>query len=302
LDRFAVLQAFVRVAEAESFSGAARRLRASKSVVSRQVSALEADLGVRLFHRTTRSLTLTEAGQGYLAQVSRILADLDDADASLSRLQAKPRGRLRISAPMSFGFLHLARALPDFLERYPEVEADLSMSDRYVDLVEEGFDLAIRIGRLEDSSLIARHLAPIRMAVCGSPAYLDRRGIPAHPRDLSGHDCLCYTLMSGSDVWDFVADGEAMPVEIAGRLRADNGDALRVAALRGLGLCYLPTFIAGADLQSGSLVSVLGEFMPADFAAYAVYPTARLLSPKVRAFVDFLIERFGGTPYWDLVD
>lgn len=302
MDRLAILEAFVGVAETKSFSQAAQRLRISKSAVSRQVAALEADLGVRLFHRTTRSLTLTEAGQGYYAQVSRILADLEDADSSVCRLQASPRGRLKISAPMSFGVLHLAPAIPDFLHRFPEIEADLSMSDRYVDLVEEGFDLAIRIGRLEDSSLIARRLAPIRMTVCASPEYLEERGAPAHPRDLSGHDCLCYTLMSDGAFWDFSAPGGApLRVAVKGRMRADNGDALKVAALKGLGLCYLPTFIVGADLQSGALASVLTEFMPSDVAAHAIYPTARLLSPKVRAFVDFLTERFGDTPYWDLV-
>ena len=302
MDRFAVVEAFARVAEAGSFSEAARRLRVSKSVVSRQVSALEAELGVRLFQRTTRSLTLTEAGQGYFGQISRILTDLEDADASVSRLQAAPRGCLRVSAPMSFGFLHLDPAIPDFLARFPEVNVEFAMSDRFVDLVEEGFDLAVRIGRLGDSSLIARRLAPIHMAVCASPDYLERRGTPVTPQDLVQHDCLFYSQGPALDVWRFVsAEGTPLQVEVKGRMRANNGDALRVAALKGLGLCDLPTFIVGADLQAGTLVSVLSEFMPSDSAAYAVYPTVRHLSPKVRAFVDFLLERFGGTPYWDLV-
>lgn len=302
MDRFAVLEAFLRVAETKSFSEAARRLRASKSVVSRQVAALEAELGARLFHRTTRSLTLTEVGQGYLERVSRILADLEEADLSVSRLQGAPRGRLRVSAPMSFGFLHLAQAIPDFLVRFPEVEVDLSMSDRFVDLVEEGFDLAVRIGRLGDSSLVARRLAPIRMALCGSPDYLARRGTPLGPQNLAHHDCLFYSQTSAPDAWRFVTpEGAPMQVDIKGRMRANNGDALRVAALRGLGLCYLPTFIVGADLQAGTLVSLLSDFIPSDSAAYAVYPSTRHLSPKVRAFVDFLAEWFGSVPYWDLV-
>ncbi len=302
MDRLASLTAFVRVAETGSFSEAARRLGMSKSVISRQVAALEAELGARLFQRTTRSLTLTEAGHGYVEQVSRILADLEAADASVSRLQAAPRGRIRVSAPMSFGFLHLAQAIPDFLKRYPEVAIDLAMTDRFVDLVEEGFDLAIRLGKLADSSLIARRLAPVRMAVCASPDYLEAAGTPVVPGDLAHHACLSYSLWSAADSWHFVTpDGKDQQVEIKGRMRANNGDALRVAALKGLGVCYLPTFIVGADLQSGSLVSVLGDFMPKDRAAHAVYPTSRHLSPKVRAFVDFLSEWFGHAPYWDLV-
>lgn len=301
-DRLSTLTAFLQVAETRSFSEAARRLGMSKSVVSRQVAALEAGLGARLFNRTTRSLTLTEAGQAYRGRVSAILADLAEADASVSRLQAAPRGRLKVAAPMSFGFLHLAQAIPDFLNRFPEVEIALDMSDRFVDLVEEGYDLAVRIGRLAESSLIARRLAPIRMAVCASPDYLARRGVPAVPRDLAAHDCLGYGPAGSGPVWRFVAaDGAPLTVEVKGRMRANNGDALKEAAIGGLGLCYLPTFIVGADLQAGTLVSVLPGFMPTDSAAYALYPTGRHLSPKVRAFVDFLIERFGTTPYWDLV-
>jgi DNA-binding transcriptional LysR family regulator len=302
LDRLAALGAFVRVAETRSFSEAARRLGASKSAVSRHVAALEAELGVRLFHRTTRSLTLTEAGRAYVEQVSRILGELEAADASISRLQAAPRGRLRVSTPMSFGILHLAQAIPDFLTRYPEVEIDLSLSDRFVDLVEEGYDLAVRIGRLAESSLIARRLAPIHMVVCASPDYLAARGRPAVPEDLARHDCLRYRSEAAAESWAFVTpEGKPLSVDVAGRVRANNGDTLRMAALKGLGLAYLPTFIVGGDLQAGTLVSVLTGHMPADMAAYAVYPTTRHLSLKVRAFVDFLAGWFGDTPYWDLV-
>ncbi len=179
---------------------------------------------------------------------------------------------------------------------------DLSMSDRVVDLVDEGFDLAVRIGRLSDSSLIARRLFPVRMVVCASPDYLARRGTPLTPRDLGQHDCLIYTLPASPGTWRFQdADGDALQVDVNGRVRANNGDALRAAALKGLGLCYLPTFIVGADLQASTLVSVLNDYMPSDSAAYAVYPTARHLLPKVRAFVDFLCDWYGNTPYWDLV-
>jgi DNA-binding transcriptional LysR family regulator len=300
MDRLAAIEAFVRVAESGSFSKAAERLHSSKSAVSRQVSALEAELGARLIHRTTRALTLTEAGRSYFEQAVRILADLAEANASVGQLQAAPRGRLRVSAPMSFGFLHLAPAVPDFLARHPDVELDLIMNDRFVDLVDEGFDVAVRIGTLADSSLVARKLAPMRRAVCAAPSYLARRGTPASPDELKTHECLCYSNVGMAQEWRFVrADGRPWSVEVRGRLHANNGDALRAAALRGFGLAVLPSFLVGRDFQSGALVPVLEEFLPQDSAVYAVYPHARHLSPKVRAFVDFLAERFGPDPYWD---
>lgn len=300
MDRLAAIEAFVRVAEFGSFSQAAERLRSSKSVVSRQVSALEAELGARLLHRTTRALTLTEAGRSYFERATRILADLAEANASVGQLQAAPRGRLRVNAPMSFGFLHLAPAIPDFLDRYPDVELELTMNDRFVDLVDEGFDLAVRIGKLDDSSLVARKLAPMRRSVCAAPAYLERRGTPASPDDLKSHECLCYSNVGLAQEWRFVRpDGRPWPVEVHGRLHANNGDALRAAALRGFGLAVLPSFLIGDDVQNGTLIPVLTAFMPQDSAVHAVYPHARHLSPKVRAFVDFLAERFGPDPYWD---
>jgi DNA-binding transcriptional LysR family regulator len=303
MDRLAALEAFVKVAETRSFSEAARRLRSSKSVVSRQIAGLEADLGARLFHRTTRSMTLTEAGRGYFDRASRILADLEEANLSVSQLQTAPRGKLRINAPMSFGFLHLASALGDFISRYPEVEIDVTLNDRFVDLVEEGFDIAVRIGNLEDSSLVARKLAPIRRAICASPNYLKARGTPASPENLKAHDCLCNSNLPAGREWRFVsADGKPFTVEVKGPLTANNGDALKVAALKGLGFAHLPTFIVGSDLQAGALVTVLDKFIPQDLTLNAVYPHSRHLSPKVRAFVDFLAERFGPRPYWDLVE
>jgi DNA-binding transcriptional LysR family regulator len=300
MDRLAAIEAFVRVAECGSFSQAAERLHASKSVVSRQVSALEAELGARLLHRTTRALTLTEAGRSYFERATRILADLAEANASVGELQAAPRGRLRVSAPMSFGYLHLAPAVPDFLARHPDVELEMIMNDRFVDLVDEGFDMAVRIGTLADSSLVAKKLAPMRRTVCAAPAYLQRRGTPASPDDLKAHECLCYGNVGVAQDWRFVRpDGRAWPVEVHGRLHANNGDALRAAALRGFGLAVLPSFLVGRDFQSGALVSLLEPFLPHDSAVYAVFPHARHLSPKVRAFVDFLAERFGPDPYWD---
>lgn len=303
MDRLAMMEAFVRVAELRSFSAAALRLRRSKSLVSRQVAALETELGVRLLHRTTRALTLTEAGQGYFARATDILADVEEADRCVTELQAAPRGHLRVDAPTSFGVLHLVPAITGFFCRYPEIDIDLSLTDRFIDLVDEGVDVAIRIGRLADSSLVARRIAPARRVICGSPTYLEAFGRPQTPDDLKNHRCLAYTNMTLAQDWPLVAaDGRPWPVEIAGRLRINNGDALRAAALRGLGLVSLPSFIVGADIQSGSLVSVLSDYLNQDMAIHAVYPHARHLSPKVRAFVDFLVEQIGPRPYWDRTD
>jgi DNA-binding transcriptional LysR family regulator len=303
MDRMANMEAFVRVAETKSFSEAARRLRSSKSLVSRQVAALEAELGVRLFHRTTRSLSLTEEGRGYHAQVARILNEIEEANLSVSKSQAAPRGRLRVSAPMSFGILHIGPAIRDFLARYPEVELDLSLNDRYVDVVDEGFDLAIRVGRLSDSSLIARKLGQYRMMLCASPAYLKQQGTPHDPDDLKTHRCLCYSTNSLVPEWQFVSkEGKPWAVQINGPLHANNGDVLRAAALQGLGIVYLPSFIVGPDVQASTLASLLPEFVPTDTAIHAVYPHSRHLSPKVRAFINFLAERYGSRPHWDLVE
>jgi DNA-binding transcriptional LysR family regulator len=303
MDRLDTMEAFVRVADSHSFSEAARRLRLSKSVVSRQVSALEAQLGARLFHRTTRSLSLTEVGQTYYERCSRILADIEEANLSVSNLQAAPRGKLRINAPMSFGVLHLAPMLPRFLDHYPQIDIDMAMNDRFVSLIDEGFDVAVRIGKLEDSSLIARYLAPVRKIVCASPSYLERRGVPETPADLADHCCLNYSNLASPDEWSFVTrDGQRWPVEVRGRLRVNNGDTLREAALGGSGIATLPSFIVGRDLQAGTLVSLLADYVPQDLPMHAVYPHNRHLSPKVRAFVDFLVEQIGPRPYWDLID
>ena len=300
MDRFAALEAFVKVAETQSFSEAARRLRSSKSAVSRSVGSLEAELGARLFNRTTRSLNLTEAGRAYFERVSRILADLDDADRALGHHQASPRGRLMVSAPMSFGFLHLAPALPDFLARFPEVDVELSLNDRFVDLVDDGFDVALRIGALPDSSLMARRIAPIRRTLCASPDYFQRRGTPQAPEDLRAHEALRNSNVARTQEWRFVdPDGKPALIQVSGRVSANNGDALRSMALAGFGIAHLPTFIVGADLRQGALVSALDRFIPQDLALSAVYPHSRHLSPKVRAFVDFLVDRFGKRPYWD---
>nr|WP_298682192.1 LysR family transcriptional regulator [uncultured Dongia sp.] len=302
MDRLSTMEAFAKVAETQSFSEAARRLRSSKSLVSRQVAALESQLGVRLFQRTTRRLTLTEEGRAYHVQMIRILSEIEEANLSVSATRAAPRGRLRVSAPMSFGLLHLAPVVPRFLARYPEVELDLSLNDRYVDLIDEAFDLSIRVGRLAESSLVARRLAPFRMIMCASPSYLEAHGTPLVPEDLKQHQCLCYSSNSLTPEWRLQrTDGTPWPVPIRGHLHADNGDVLRLAALAGTGIAFLPSFIVGGDLQAAKLVSLLADFVPTDSAIFAVYPTSRHLSPKVRAFIDFMLEHIGPRPHWDLL-
>ena len=296
------LRCFVTAADHLHFGRAAQAMDMLPASLGRQIRLLEQRLETRLFHRTTRALTPTEIGQAYYTRVSRILADIEETEQSIGHLQGAPRGRLKINAPMSFGYSHLAPALPDFLSANPEIEVDLVMNDRTVDLIEEGFDVAVRIGRLADSSLVAKRIAPMRLAVCASPGYLAERGTPATPADLKNHCCLLYSNDSAPEEWRFTTpEGAAWPVTVKGRLCANNGDALRHAALKGVGVVRLPSFIIGQDLQAGALVSLLSDYIIQDSALYAIYPEARHLSPKVRAFVDFLGQRFGPHPYWDLV-
>ncbi|WP_119458837.1 LysR family transcriptional regulator [Rhodospirillaceae bacterium SYSU D60014] len=299
MDRLNAMQAFARVAELGSFSAAARQLGLAKSVVSKLVMGLENHLGARLLNRTTRRLSLTEAGVTYYEACARILGAVEEADLSVSRLQAIPRGRLKVNASMSFGFLHLAPAIPDFLARYPELQIDLTLNDRFVDLVDGGYDVAVRIGALADSSLIARKLAPARRIVCGSPDYFARHGVPQLPEDLADHNCLGYSYQVSGNEWPFRGPEREHRVKVSGSFEVNNGDALRAAAIGGLGIVLLPSFIIGDDLAAGRLRCVLSAYRAPETDIHAVYPHSRHLSAKVRAFVDFLAERFGPQPYWD---
>ncbi|MBE0532949.1 MAG: LysR family transcriptional regulator [Rhodospirillales bacterium] len=294
-----VLQVFVRIAETGSFSAAARDLGLSKSATSKKLAVLEDRLGARLFNRTTRRLSLTEAGSDFLERAQRILAELEEAEQAAGRLTDEPRGVLRVNAPMSFGIQHVAPALGDFMTRYPDLAVTLDLDDRRVSLIEEGYDVAVRIADLPDSSLVARKLAPARRAVCASPAYWAAHGVPAHPRELTRHNCLIYAYLPAQNDWRFRGPGGPLTVRVAGNLKANNGDVLREAALAGLGVCLAPTFLVGDDLRDGRLRAVLDTFADDSLAIYAVYPHRRHLSAKVRAFVDFLAGRFGPRPYWD---
>lgn len=300
MEDLSAMAVFARVVEMESFSGAARALGLSKSAVSKRVGRLEDRMGLRLLNRTTRRLSLTEAGAAFYQGCRRVVAEAEAAERAVSRLASAPRGRLKVNAPMSFGVRHLAPALPDFMARYPELNVDLTLNDRVVDLVEEGFDLAIRIARLAESSLIARRLAPNRLVLCAAPSYLAAHGAPRAVEDLKGHECLLYSYQTAGDAWRLCGPGGERRLAVTGRLRINNGDALLAAALGGLGVALLPCFICGQDLRAGRLIQVLPAWSgPADTAIAAVYPASRNLSPKVRVFVDFLTERFSGTPYWD---
>lgn len=300
MDRLSGMAVFVRVVEEESFSAAARVLGMSKSAVSKQVAALEERLGARLLNRTTRRLALTDAGAAFHERAARILADAEEAETAVSQLSAAPRGVLRVNAPVTFGIQHLGPLLPAFMAAYPDLAVEVSLNDRFVDLVEEGFDVAVRVGRLPDSSLIARRLAPVRRLVVASPAYVEAHGMPTGPEDLRGHSCLHYTYQLRGDAWSLTGpDGRVAEVRVAGRLRANNGDILRAALLAGMGVAYTPSFIVGRDLAEGRLVRLLPGWEDTTAAVYAVHPHSRLVAPKVRAFVDYLAERFAGCPSWD---
>lgn len=290
---------FVKVVELSSFTAAAEALEMSQPVVSKAVTRLEEKLGARLLNRTTRRLSLTEAGSELYRRAFRALAEIEDAELEVARFQTEPRGTLRVSAPMSFSILHLGALLPSFTERYPGVSIELHLDDRQVDLVEEAFDLAIRVGRLQDSNLIARRLAPCAQVLCASPAYLAKRGTPERPEDLLEHNCIIYSLLGTPREWRFTdAAGETYVVPINGALQSNNGLLNRAAAVAGAGIVLLPAFYIGEEIRSGQLKTVLCDFKPVDLAVYALYPERRNLTPKVRAFVDFLAEKFGDEAPW----
>ncbi|KJV29519.1 hypothetical protein VI06_09930 [Aquitalea magnusonii] len=293
MDRFSEIRAFVTVAEQGSFAAAADRLDLSRAMVTKLVSALEARLGVRLMHRTTRRLSLTEAGETYLAQGGALLAELEDLDALLSQGASKASGRLRVTAPVSFGMRFLGRAIAGFQRQHPQVEVELSLNDRKVDLVDEGFDLAIRVSNLDDSSLIARPLAKVRDRLCASSDYLLRHGVPQHPDELAQHDCLIYTLINQPHLWEYQGpDGQPGKVRIKGSLRANNGDILTDAAVHGMGITRQPEFLLQQALESGQLQTILDDYRWSCLDVSAVYPVRRHVPGKVRVFVDFLVDFF----------
>jgi len=291
VDSLNEIEIFVRVVQSGSFSAAARQLDLSPSAVSKQISRLEDRLGARLLNRTTRQLSLTEVGAAFFQRAERIVADVAEAEQAVSHLHAAPRGKLRISAPVAFGRLHIAPLLPDFMAAQPELTIDLACSDRFVDLVEEGLDLAIRIGELADSSLIARRISANRRVVCAAPAYVAARGAPQRPADLANHNCLTYTYRTQRHDWSFQGAEGPITVTVSGNIETNYPEVLRSAAVAGTGIVLLPLWLIGEDLAQGRVVPLLPGYHVPDSAVYAVYPHGRHLSPKVRSFVDFLAER-----------
>jgi DNA-binding transcriptional LysR family regulator len=293
------IAAFVRVVDCGSFSAAAARLKISKSAVSAHVQRLENRLGVRLLNRTTRRLSVTEAGAAYYRHCIRIIADAEAAEQAAIALQREPRGTLRISAPDSFGWMHVAPALSGFLKRYPDLAVEITLSPAHVNLVEEGFDLAIRIGVLQDSRLVVRKLAPSRIILCAAPGYLEHRGVPRKPEDLAQHNCICTAVLPWGGEWPLASPRGKLRVAVSESFRSNSAEMLRAAALDGLGIVVLPTWAAAEPLRTSALERVLpGWELPAS-AIYAVYPGNRLMSMKVRAFVNHLARCFGKPPYWD---
>lgn len=290
---------FAKVVAAGSLSAAARELGTSPALISRRLAALESRLGVRLVNRTTRSLNLTVEGSRYYEACIRVLADIEEADAEVAAGRVEPQGALKVALPASFGHQHVAPLVPRFAERYPKVQLALSLSDRSVNVMDEGFDIAVCIADLRDSSLAARRLAPNRRVVCASPAYLAAHGTPRTPEDLAKHNCLVVSDFAGN--WEYkTRDGRSTSVRVQGRYACDNWEVLRQWALAGLGIALKSTWDVYRQLEEGSLVALLPDYIfHSEVAIYAVYPHRRFLPAKTRVFIDFLAESFGPDPYWD---
>jgi DNA-binding transcriptional LysR family regulator len=299
MDKLEAMNAFAKVVAAGSYAEAARRLGLTRSAVSKAVMELEQILGARLLDRTTRRVTPTEAGLAYYERVASILADVEETELQISRLHEEPRGVLKVNAPMSFGILYLGDAIAEFMARYPELRLELVLNDRFIDPLEEGVDVTIRIGTLSDSSLIARRLAPARRALVAAPAYLAQHGTPETPADLINHRCLAYGHMAAVHRWQLLQEGQVVNVQISAALCSNNGEVLRAAALAGNGIANLPTFLVGPDIAAGQLVPVLTATPPTELGIFALYAPNRYLAAKTRVFIDFLVSRFGEKPAWD---
>lgn len=300
MDKLTSMLVFTKVAKAGSFASAAKELGLSRAMATKHVMQLENGLGIRLLNRTTRNLSLTEVGMVYLERCLQILDEMEEMEIAVTRLQTEPRGTLKVNATPFFGAYHLAPAIAAYTELYPDVSVDLILQAGYVDLIEEGFDLAIHLDELRDSSLIARKLGSSQRVVCGAPAYFKKRGTPKTPDDLRKHNCLVNSSLPPRDQWQFsVPGGETTVVKVSGTMQANVADALRMAALSALGLVLLPTYMVGQDIRKNRLQAVLTDYVPAPLEIHAVYPHRKHLSAKVRTFVDFLHERFHPKPYWE---
>lgn len=297
MDKFQEMRVFVAVVDAGSFVKASDTIGLSKAAVSRQLADLEARLGVRLLNRTTRKLSLTDEGQIFHARCKTLLAEVEEAEAEITSRSGQATGLLKINVPVTFGVLHLAPLWPQFMARNPQVTLDVTLADRIVDLVEEGYDLAVRIARLPSSSLISRQLTSTRLVLCASPAYLREHGTPVLAAEVADHAVLAYSLFSTGDSWEFDGPEGHVAVRVSPRMRTNSGDTCRAAALEHCGIILQPSFLVGADLRSGALVEVLPQYRAAELGVYAVYPSRQHVAPKVRLLIDFLVQALR-TPGW----
>ena len=299
MDKLDAMRAFAKVVANNSYAEAGRQLGMTRSTVSKAVIELEHILGVRLLDRTTRKVRATEAGLAYYERCLGILAEVEETEAQVSRLHDEPRGTLKLNAPMSFGALHMGSAIASFMAKYPDVKVELTLNDRFIDPLEEGFDITIRIAVLEDSSLIARKLAPARRVLAASPDYIAQYGAPTGIEDLRRHRCLNYGHRTMLQKWHLNQDSEEIVAPINSVLCANNGDVLREAALNDQGITKLPTFLIGPDLKAGRLKTVLSEYPPTELGIYALYAPNRYLAAKSRLLIDHLVQEFGTSPRWD---
>ena len=302
MDKFESIRAFTKVVEASGFAAAARAMGLSRSVVNRSVIKLEKELSTQLLHRSTRKVTPTETGIAFYNRCLQILSELDEAISAVTELQEKPTGNLRVNAPMSFGTLHLSDAVADYMITYPEVHVELTLSDRFVNPIEEGFDVTVRVGEPRPSTgLITKEITPANRVLCASPAYIKAHGEPAHPSELRSHRCLHYGYQESGTRWRLHGPDGKQSVSINCVMSSNNGEVLKDAVAKDQGIAVLPTFIVGDALQQGQLRTVLTDFKPPDITLCALYPSHRHLSAKVRFFVELLTKRFGDRPYWDLI-
>lgn len=301
MENLSDIAVFVEVVKADSFTTAASELELSRSVVSKYITRLEQRLGVRLLNRTTRRLSLTEAGQRFYEQCQQALTQLENAEGEIHAMQAEPKGLLRISAPSSFGILHLAALMPKFRQACPGLNLELSIADNVIDIVDEGIDIALRIGELPDSTMIAKRIAQCRYVVCASPDYFEQHGKPVTPEDLTGHNCLLFQFWDSPNQWQFISkENQFISVKVRGEIVSNNSLALREIMRSGGGLSMAPTFLVGEDIKKGRLVPVLTDYKIKPVSIYAVYPHRQYLTAKVRAFLEFLAEQIDSDrPYWD---
>lgn len=299
MDHFTGILTFTKVVETKTFTAAAERLGISQAQVSKEISRLESMLGARLLNRTTRRLSLTEVGSVFYNYCARIEEEIYAAKAAVASHHVDVKGIIRVSAPVAFGIKHVSPAIGTLMQSHPNLQVDLVLDDRRVNLAEEGFDVAIRITKNPDPNLVARPIAPVRWVTCASPAYLKKNGTPSCPDELIPHNCLVYPQIMPSNPWSFQKDGLVAEIKVSGHLTVNNGEALCSAALDSLGIITLPTFLTGEHLKTGRLKQILPDYSIPSSTAYAVYLPNRYLSPKVRAFINFFIERFNPDPYWD---